>query len=114
MSHADTLFIQNCQKILREGVWDTEQDVRPRWEDGAPAHTVKIFGMVNRYDLSEEFPIVTLRRPYLKTCVDELLWIWQKKSNNIADLGSHVWDQWADESGSIGRAYGYQLGVKHR
>ena len=114
MSYADTLFIANCHKILAEGIWDTDQQVRPRWADGAPAHTIKIFGMVNRYDLAEEFPLVTLRRPYLKTCVDELLWIWQKKSNNIRDLGSHVWDQWADETGSIGKAYGYQLGVKHR
>ena len=114
MSHADTLFIQTCRRILTDGVWDTDQAVRPRWDDGAPAHTVKLFGVVNRYDLGEEFPIVTLRRPYLKTCVDELLWIWQKKSNNIHDLGSHVWDQWADESGSIGKAYGYQLGVKHQ
>ena len=114
MSHADHIFIQNCKNILANGAWDTDQAVRPRWDDGAPAHTVKLFGMVSRYDLAKEFPMVTLRRPYLKTCVDELLWIWQKKSNNIAELGSHVWDAWADESGSIGRAYGYQLGVKHR
>ena len=114
MSQADTLFIKNCRNILENGVWDTDQAVRPRWDDGTPAHTIKVFGQVSRYDLAEEFPLVTLRRPYLKTCVDELLWIWQKKSNNIADLGSRVWDQWADESGSIGKAYGYQLAVKHR
>ncbi len=115
MSRADALFKKNCRKILEEGVWDTEAKVRPRWEDdGSPAHTIKIFAMVNRYDLTAEFPLVTLRRPFLKTCVDELLWIWQKKSNNIHELGSHVWDQWADETGSIGKAYGYQLGVKHR
>ena len=88
--------------------------MRPRWEDGAPAHTVKRFGVVNRYDLRREFPILTLRRQYFKSAVDELLWIWQKKSNNISDLGSHIWDAWADERGSIGKAYGYQLGVKHR
>ena len=113
MSRADELFIQNCREILTQGVWDTDQEVRPRWDDGAPAHTIKRFGLVNRYDLQEEFPILTLRRTYWKTAVDELLWIWQKKSNNIRDLSSHVWDAWADESGSIGKAYGYQLGVKH-
>ncbi len=114
MSRADEIFIQNCQDILQNGVWDTDQQVRPRWEDGTPAHTVKKFGIVNRYNLKEEFPLLTLRRTYWKTCVDELLWIWQKKSNNIRDLGSHIWDQWADEDGSIGKAYGYQLGVKHK
>ncbi len=114
MSFADTLFIENCRRILKEGVWDTDQTVRPRWEDGAPAHTVKLFGLVNRYDLKKEFPILTIRKTQLKNAVDELLWIWQKKSNNIKDLGSRIWDQWADEQGSIGRAYGYQLGVKHQ
>ena len=113
MSRADALFIQNCRDILDHGVWDTDLEVRPRWEDGAPAHTVKKFGIVNRYDLREEFPILTIRRTYWKTAVDELLWIWQKKSNNIRDLRGHIWDQWADETGSIGKAYGYQLGVKH-
>ena len=113
MSRADELFIQTCRDILEHGVWDTDQNVRPHWADGAPAHTVKKFGIVNRYDLQEEFPILTLRRTYWKTAVDELLWIWQKKSNNIHDLNAHVWDQWADETGSIGKAYGYQLGVKH-
>ena len=113
MSRADEIFIQNCRDILDHGVWDTELDVRPRWEDGTPAHTVKKFGIVNRYNLQEEFPILTLRRTYWKTAVDELLWIWQKKSNNIHDLNAKIWDQWADESGSIGKAYGYQLGVKH-
>lgn len=114
MSYADKIFIENCKDILQNGFSDRELDVRPRWEDGSPAHTIKKFGIVNRYDLSKEFPIMTLRRTALKTCVDELLWIWQKKSSNIRDLGSHIWDQWADESGSIGKAYGYQLGVKHR
>ena len=114
MSRADALFLQNCRDILDHGVWDTDLPVRPHWEDGTPAHTVKKFGIVNRYDLQEEFPILTLRRTYWKTAVDELLWIWQKKSNNIHDLSSHIWDAWADESGSIGKAYGYQLGVKHR
>ena len=114
MSRADQLFMDNCREILTQGVWDTDQEVRPHWADGAPAHTVKRFGIVNRYDLREEFPILTLRRTFWKTAVDELLWIWQKKSNNIHDLGSHIWDQWADENGSIGKAYGYQLGVRHR
>ena len=113
MSRADELFVQNCREILSSGVWDTDQAVRPRWDDGTPAHTIKKFGIVNRYDLQAEFPILTLRRTYWKTAVDELLWIWQKKSNNIGDLNAKIWDQWADESGSIGKAYGYQLGVKH-
>ncbi|MDO4314417.1 MAG: thymidylate synthase [Oscillospiraceae bacterium] len=113
MSRADEVFIQTCRDILENGVWDTDREVRPRWEDGSPAHTIKKFGVVNRYDLREEFPILTIRRTYWKSALDELLWIWQKKSNNIRDLSSHVWDQWADESGSIGKAYGYQMGVKH-
>ena len=113
MSYADQVFMQNIREILDHGVWDTDQNVRPHWEDGTPAHTIKKFGIVNRYDLQKEFPILTLRRTYWKTAVDELLWIWQKKSNNIHDLSSHIWDAWADESGSIGKAYGYQLGVKH-
>ena len=114
MSRADELFIENCRAILDTGFWDTDQAVRPRWADGTPAHTVKRFGIVNRYDLQEEFPLLTLRRTYWKTAVDELLWIWQKKSNNIRDLNARIWDQWADDTGSIGKAYGYQLGVKHR
>lgn len=115
MSYADEVFIGNCRDILENGFWDTGLDVRPRWEDdGAPAHTVKKFGLVNRYDLAAEFPILTIRRTYWKSAVDELLWIWQKKSNDIKELGSHVWDQWADENGTIGKAYGYQLGVKHK
>ena len=113
MSYADQVFIQNCKDILSKGVWDTDLPVRPRWEDGTPAHTVKLFGIVNRYDLREEFPIITIRKQFLKSAVDELLWIWQKKSNNIGALSSHVWDAWADENGSIGKAYGYQLGVKY-
>lgn len=112
MSKADQLFIQNCKDIIENGVWDTDQKVRPRWEDGAPAHTVKKFGIVNRYHLQEEFPILTIRRTYWKSALDELLWIWQKKSNNVQDLSSHVWDSWADETGSIGKAYGYQLAKK--
>ena len=114
MSYADQVFMQNIREILDHGVWDTDQNVRPHWEDGTPAHTIKKFGIVNRYDLQKEFPILTLRRTYWKTAVDELLWIWQQKSNNIHDLKSHVWDEWADEDGSIGKAYGYQLGVKHQ
>ena len=113
MSRADEIFIQNCRDILDHGIWDTDREVRPRWEDGAPAHTVKKFGIVNRYDLSEEFPILTLRRTYWKSAIDELLWIWQATSNNVHDLRTRVWDAWADENGSIGKAYGYQLGVKH-
>ena len=113
MSRADEIFLQNGRDSLSGGVWDTDLPVRPKWEDGTAAHTVKLFGIVNRYDLREEFPILTVRRQYLKSAVDELLWIWQKKSNNIRDLSSHVWDAWADEQGSIGKAYGYQLGVKY-
>ena len=110
MSYADRVFKENCREILTHGVWDTDQQVRPHWEDGTPAHTVKKFGIINRYDLKKEFPILTIRRTYFKTCIDELLWIWQQKSNNIRDLRGHIWDSWADESGSIGKAYGYQLG----
>ena len=113
MSYADRVFQENCREILTKGVWDTDRDVRPHWDDGAPAHTVKRFGIVNRYNLQEEFPILTIRRTYFKTCIDELLWIWQQKSNNIHDLRGHIWDSWADENGSIGKAYGYQLSVKH-
>lgn len=114
MSKADEIFIKNCRDILENGFSDENVNVRPKWEDGTPAHTIKKFGIVNRYNLAEEFPIMTLRRCFWKSAVDEILWIWQKKSNNIADLGSHIWDQWADENGSIGKAYGYQLGVKHK
>ena len=113
MAYADQVFRKTCEDILNNGVRDDNLTVRPHWEDGTPAHTIKKFGVVNRYDLSQEFPILTLRRTYWKSAVDELLWIWQKKSNNIRELGSHVWDAWADENGSIGKAYGYQLGVKH-
>jgi len=114
MSRADEIFAQNMTDIMENGFWDTDLPVRPKWEDGTSAHTVKKFGIVNRYDLQEEFPILTMRRTAFKSCVDELLWIWQKKSNNIHDLNSHIWDSWADETGSIGKAYGYQLGVKHK
>ncbi len=113
MSKADIIFRENCLDIINNGVSDVGQNVRPKWQDGQSAHTVKKFGVVNRYNLKEEFPILTIRRTYLKSAIDELLWIWQKKSNNIKDLNSHVWDEWADENGSIGKAYGYQLGVKH-
>ena len=114
MSFADKVFIDTCKDILANGVWDKDFDVRPKWEDGSPAYTIKKFGVVNRYDLSKEFPIQTIRRTAFKSAIDEILWIWQKKSNNINDLNSHIWDAWADESGSIGKAYGYQLGVKHK
>ena len=112
MSRADDIFAANMRDILENGVWDTNAEVRPRWADGTPAHTVKKFCIVNRYDLREEFPILTMRRTAFKSCVDEILWIWQKKSTNIRDLHSHIWDSWADESGSIGKAYGYQLAKK--
>ena len=114
MNTADKYFIKNCKEILKHGFSDENMDVRPRWLDGTPAHTIKKFCIVNRYDLSKEFPIMTLRKTAFKNCVDELLWIWQKKSNNIKDLHSHIWDSWADENGTIGKAYGYQLGVKHK
>ena len=114
MSLADRIFIENVKDILENGISDEGMEVRPKWSDGVPAHTIKKFGIVNRYDLSREFPIITLRRTFFKTAVKEILWIWQKKSNNIHDLDAHIWDSWADENGSIGKAYGYQLGVKHR
>ena len=114
MSKADELFIKNCREIIDNGFSDEGLDGRPTWEDGVKAQTKKSFGIVNRYNLAEEFPILTLRRTFLKSAVDEILWIWQKKSNNIKDLHSHIWDSWADEDGSIGKAYGYQLGVKHQ
>ena len=114
MTKADKIFIDMCQDILTNGTSTEGEKVRPHWEDGTSAYTIKKFGVVNRYDLSEEFPIMTLRRTALKSATDEMLWIWQKKSNNIHDLHSHVWDEWADENGSIGKAYGYQMGVKHQ
>ena len=114
MSQADEIFIGMCRDILDSGTSTEGQKVRPHWEDGTSAYTIKKFGVVNRYDLSKEFPILTLRRTALKSATDEMLWIWQKKSNNIHDLHSHIWDSWADADGSIGKAYGYQLGVKHQ
>ncbi len=114
MSYADKVFVENIKDILENGYSDEELSVRPKWEDGTPAHTVKKFCMVNRYDLQKEFPIITVRKTFFKSCIKELLWIWQKKSNNIADLDSHIWDSWADENGTIGKAYGYQLSVKHK
>ncbi len=114
MSKADNIFIAMCQDILEKGFSSEGENVRTKWGDGTPAHTIKRFGVVNRYDLSEEFPILTLRPTNLKAAIDELLWIWQKKSNNIKDINSHIWDSWADEEGSIGKAYGYQLGIKHK
>lgn len=114
MSKADEKFITMCQDIINNGFSTEGEKVRPKWEDGTYAYTLKRFGVVNRYDLSEEFPAITLRKTYVKSAIDELLWIWQKKSNNVNDLKSHIWDSWADENGSIGKAYGYQLGVKHK
>lgn len=113
MSLADELFIQNCRDILENGISDEDMTVRPHWEDGTPAHTIKKFCIVNRYDLQKEFPLMTLRRVYYRSAINEILWIYQKKSNRIEDLESHIWDAWADENGTIGKAYGYQLGVKH-
>ena len=112
MSKADQLFVSMCKDILDHGTTTEGEKVRPRWEDGSPAYTIKNFGVTNRYDLREEFPALTLRRTALKSAMDEILWIYQKKSNNINDLNSHIWDQWADESGSIGKAYGYQIAQK--
>ena len=112
MSRADDIFAENMRDILENGVWDTGLSVRPHWDDGTPAHTIKKFGIVNRYDLQKELPILTIRRTAFRSCIDELLWIWQKKSNNVHDLHSHIWDSWADETGSIGKAYGYQLAQK--
>ena len=114
MSYADKVFINMCRDIIDNGTDTRGEKVRPVWEDGTPAYTIKKFGVVNRYDLSKEFPALTLRRTAIKSCTDELLWIWQQKSNNIKDLHSHIWDSWADEDGSIGKAYGYQMGVKHQ
>ena len=114
MSRADQLFVNMCNEILANGFSSEGQTVRARWEDGTPAHTIKTFGVVNRYDLQEEFPALTLRPTAIKTAVDEMLWIWQRKSNNIRDLNGHIWDEWADENGSIGKAYGYQMGVKYK
>lgn len=114
MSLADDIFIDMCNDIIENGTSTEGEKVRPHWEDGVPAYTIKKFGIVNRYDLSQEFPIMTLRRTAIKTCIDEILWIWQKKSNNVHELNSHIWDSWTDENGSIGKAYGYQLRVKHK
>lgn len=112
MSYADQVFIDMCRDIIENGTSTEGEKVRPKWEDGSSAYTIKRFGVVNRYDISKEFPALTLRRTGLKSCMDEILWIYQKKSNNIHDLNSHIWDEWADETGSIGKAYGYQIGVK--
>ena len=114
MSSADIAFINTCRDILENGTLVTDEKVRPKWDDGTPAYTINRFGVVNRYDLSKEFPLLTIRPIGFKSAVDEILWIWQKKSNNIKDLNSHIWDSWADENGSIGKAYGYQMGVKHK
>lgn len=114
MSVADKIFVDNCKEILKNGVWDSDFDVRPKWQDGTAAHTVKCFGVVNRYNLENEFPIITLRKTNFAAAIDEILWIWQKKSSNVNELSSHIWDAWADASGSIGKAYGYQLSVKHK
>ena len=113
MSYADDVFIRMCRDILDNGVSTEGEKVRPKWEDGSFAYTIKKFGVVNRYDLRKEFPALTLRKTGIKSCTDEMLWIWQKKSNNVNDLTTHIWDAWSDESGSIGKAYGYQMGVKH-
>ena len=114
MSKADQLFVKMCSEIIDNGYSSEGQQVRAKWEDGTPAHTIKTFGVVNRYNLAEEFPALTLRPTAVKSCVDEMLWIWQKKSNRVSDLATHIWDSWADEQGTIGKAYGYQMGVKYK
>ncbi len=114
MSYADRVFVQNMKDIMENGVSDENLPVRPKWSDGTPAHTIKKFCIVNRYDLQKEVPILTIRKTAFKNAIDEILWIWQKKSNRVADLHSHIWDQWVGEDGTIGKAYGYQLGVKHQ
>lgn len=114
MSMADKIFIDMCTDIIENGTSTEGEKVRPHWEDGTPAYTIKKFGVVNRYDLRKEFPVITLRKTAIKSATEEMLWIWQQKSNDIHDLHSHIWDSWADESGSIGKAYGYQMGVKHK
>ena len=114
MAKVDEIFKANCRQILEHGFSTENEKVRAVWEDGTPAHTIKTFGVVNRYNLQEEFPLITLRYTNWKAAIDEILWIWQKKSNNVNELKSHIWDSWADETGSIGKAYGYQMGVKHQ
>ncbi len=114
MSSADKAFIETCKDIIENGSWVRDERIRARWDDGEPAYTKKKFGVVNRYDLSKEFPLITLRPISFEKAIDEILWIWQKKSNNIKDLGSKIWDAWADENGTIGKAYGYQMAVKHK
>ncbi len=114
MSYADRVYLETCRSILDHGFRDDDLPVRPHWEDGTPAHTIKLFGVVNRYDLQQEFPLMTLRRTYWKSAIEEVLWIWQKKSNDVRQLSSHIWDNWADENSTIGKAYGYQLAQKHQ
>ena len=114
MSKADRILVENIRDILQNGWKDDQVDVRPRWSDGTPAHTIKKFCIVNRYNLKEEFPVITLRKTFFKNCIDEMLWIWQRKSSNIADLNSKIWDSWADQNGSIGKAYGFQLAQKSK
>ncbi len=114
MSKADQIFVNMCTDIIENGFSSEGQTVRAKWADGIPAHTIKQFGVVNRYNLAEEFPALTLRPTAIKSCVDEVLWIWQKKSNQVSELSTHIWDSWADENGTIGKAYGYQLGIKYK
>lgn len=113
MSYADKVFVDMCTDILENGTDTRGQKVRPHWEDGTPAYTIKKFGVVNRYDLRKEFPAITLRKTAIKSAMDEILWIFQRKSNNINDLKPHIWDEWADQNGSIGKAYGYQIGKSY-
>ena len=113
MSYADDVFIRMCRDIIEHGTSTEGEKVRPKWEDGTSAYTIKQFGVVNRYDLSKEFPAITLRKTAIKSCTDEILWIWQQKSNKVSDLNSHIWDQWMREDGTIGKAYGYQMGKKY-
>ena len=108
MSYADKLFIDMCSDIIENGYSTEGEKVRPKWPDGTYAYTIKKFGVVNRYDLSKEFPAITLRKTYIRSAIDEILWIWQKKSNNVHDLNSHIWDEWADANGDLGPIYGVQ------
>ena len=115
MTQADENFIKTCKEILKNGYSSEGTNVRTRWEDGTEANYYSIVGVQNKYDLEKEFPMITLRNnsKTIKNAIDEILWIWQKKSNKISELTSHIWDQWAGEDGTIGKAYGFQLAKKY-
>ena len=116
MTEADKNFIDTCKEILNHGYSSEGTGVRTRWEDGKEANYISIVGVTNKYDVEKEFPMITLRNNTntVKRAIDEILWIWQKKSNKVSELNSHIWDQWADEKGTIGKAYGYQLAKKYK